>query len=144
MAQSGVAYMHRADLQGTAALATVAMFLAVAFGLSTLITPAITRSCSEREARTKETETPRTPAGTCGLTRTPPAPAVRHFLQTFAPTTPTERRRNSCRPILEPSTQPAIAMPRLKMNRVDANRGTTLEDRTAAKPALSWPREAGR
>src|SRR5215472_11524929 len=39
MAQLGVAYTHRAEFQGTAALAVVAMLLAVAFGLSTLITP---------------------------------------------------------------------------------------------------------
>jgi MFS family permease len=39
MAQLGVAYIHRAEFQGTAALAVVAMLLAVAFGLSTLITP---------------------------------------------------------------------------------------------------------
>src|SRR5262245_58444624 len=39
MAHFGAAYAHRAELQGTAALAAVAMLLGVAFGLSTLITP---------------------------------------------------------------------------------------------------------
>src|SRR5215470_4334060 len=39
MAHFGAAYTHRAELQGAAALATVAMLLGVAFGLSTLITP---------------------------------------------------------------------------------------------------------
>jgi MFS family permease len=39
MAQFGTAYSHRTELEGTAALAVVAMLLAAAFGLSTLITP---------------------------------------------------------------------------------------------------------
>jgi MFS family permease len=39
MANSVVALAHRSELQGTAALAAVAMLLGVAFGLSTLITP---------------------------------------------------------------------------------------------------------
>jgi hypothetical protein len=39
MAHFGAASTHRAELQGTAALAAVAMLLGAAFGLSTLITP---------------------------------------------------------------------------------------------------------
>src|SRR5262249_42272120 len=39
MAQFGTTYGHRIELQGTAALAAVAMLLAVAVGLSALITP---------------------------------------------------------------------------------------------------------
>ena len=39
MAEFGAAYSHRTELQGTAALAAVAMLLAAGFGLSTLITP---------------------------------------------------------------------------------------------------------
>jgi MFS family permease len=39
MAQFRVVYTHRAELQGTAPIAAVAILLAVAFGLSTLITP---------------------------------------------------------------------------------------------------------
>jgi MFS family permease len=39
MAHFGAAYVRRAELQGTAALATVAMLIGTAFGLSTLVTP---------------------------------------------------------------------------------------------------------
>lgn len=39
MAHSGAGYAHRAEFRRTAALATVAMLLGAAFGLSTLITP---------------------------------------------------------------------------------------------------------
>src|SRR5262249_58409508 len=39
MTHFGAAYSRRAELQGNAALAAVAMLLAVAFGLSTLVTP---------------------------------------------------------------------------------------------------------
>ena len=39
MAHFGAAYPHRTEFQRTAALATVAMLLGVAFGLSTLLTP---------------------------------------------------------------------------------------------------------
>lgn len=39
MAHFGATSTHRVELQGTTALAAVAMLIAVAFGLSTLITP---------------------------------------------------------------------------------------------------------
>ena len=39
MARFGAASTHRVEFKGNAALATVAMLLGVAFGLSTLITP---------------------------------------------------------------------------------------------------------
>jgi len=39
MVQFGAAYAHRSELQGTTALAVVSMLLAVAFGLSTVVTP---------------------------------------------------------------------------------------------------------
>src|SRR5262249_24069236 len=39
MAHSGVAYRHHVELKGTAALASLAMLLGVAFGLSTVVTP---------------------------------------------------------------------------------------------------------
>ena len=43
MAHFGATFTHRAELQGTSALAAVAMLIGAAFGLSTLITPLIHR-----------------------------------------------------------------------------------------------------